>query len=173
MSEQDNQPQEGMNPEVEVELEETTTEEETVETPEVTEPETVPKSQLQQAVARAKKAEAELKALKEKPSASITKQALSEEDVDLKILISQGMDPALSNDLKIIAKLRGIKVIEAKNDPVFVAMESQKAAEAKAQKAKLGASKGSSQVRKERTINSPGISDTDHKELWKQQNGIN
>lgn len=175
-------PQEGTNPEVEVVLDETTTDEGTGETPGGESPqgqeEMVPRSQLNQAVARAHKAENEVKTLKGKPASApgaeskpqINNPSLSEEDVDVKILISQGMDPNLVTDLKALAKARGKSVMETKNDPVFIAMKNQKEVETKAQKAKLGASQGSGGVRKEKSINTPGLSDTDHKAMWREQN---
>lgn len=165
-------PQEGMNPEPEV-VEETVVEE-TTETPaEETHEETVPKSQLAQVVARAKRAEAELrelKALKEKASnGSITKtNSLSEEEVDAKILKSQGMADDLIQELKVIAKARGKSILDTLTDPIFTAIKQQKETAAKEQKAKLGASKGSGSVKKEKSFNSAGLTDDEHKAMWRQ-----
>lgn len=163
-------PQEGTNPEPEV-VEETVVEE-TTETPaEETHEETVPKSQLAQVVARAKKAEAELKALKEKASnGSITKtNSLSEEEVDAKILKSQGMADDLIQELKVIAKARGKSILDTLTDPIFTAIKQQKETQVKEQKAKLGASKGSGSVKKEKNFNSTGLTDEEHKAMWRQQ----
>jgi hypothetical protein len=153
-------PQEGTNPELEVEVEETTTGEETEETPELEE--TVPKSQFQQVLARAKKAEA---LLRQKPT--ITNNPLTDEDIEAKILKSQGLNDELLNELKALSKIRGKSLIETQNDPLFIAIKEQKEAEVKSQKARLGASKGSGSVKKEKDFNSPGLSDTEHKEMWK------
>lgn len=160
-------PQEGMSPESEV-IEETVVEE-TTETPEIEEvlEETVPKSQFNQVLARAKKAE---DALKKQPKENITNKqnSLSEEEVEVKILKSQGMTDDLIKDLKAVAKARGKSLIDSVNDSIFVAIKNEKEADGKAKKAKLGASKGSGIAKKEKDVNSVGLSDEDHKELWKQ-----
>lgn len=161
-------PQEGMNPELEVEAEETTTEEETVETPEVYE-ETVPKSQFNQVLARAKAAEAKLKA---KPAQTINQTpALSEEQVHVAILKAQGKSQDEIDYLKKIAGVNKTTLIDAQNDELFAVFQKKREDEAKAQKAKLGASRGSGTVKKEKTLSSPGLTDAEHKELWKAQNG--
>jgi hypothetical protein len=175
MSTEDVTPQEGTNPELESEVEETETEEETEETPaeEESEEEMVPKSQFRQALARAKKAEAMLKA-KPQPSQNTIKPSapsLSKEEVDTRILMAQGMTEDRISYLKKLAKVNGTSMIEAQTDPLFKSYTDQLDSEAKAKKAKLGASKGSGTVRPEKTITSQGLSDADHKELWKQQTG--
>jgi len=161
------QPQEGTNPVVEVQ--EDTIAEETIETPaEEVQEETVPKSQFNQVLARAKKAEDALK--KARPQENITNKtnSVSSEEVEIKILKVQGMSEDLINELKAVAVARGKSLIDSINDPIFVAIKNDKEQQAKAQKARLGASKGSSPVKKEKTINTPFISDEEHKQLWKE-----
>lgn len=162
-------PQEGMNPESEV-IEETI-EEETIETPDevVVEEsvETVPKSQFNQVLARAKKAE---EALKKQPKVNITNKqnSLSSEEVDKKILKSQGMSDDLIKELEAVANARGKSIFDAVNDPIFIAIKNEREQTVKAQKAKLGASKGSGTFKKGADLTSPGLSDSEHKELWKE-----
>ena len=161
-------PQEGMNPEPEV-VEETVVEE-TTETPvevEVDVEETVPKSQFNQVLARAKKAEEQLKKqIPAKENITNNKSSLSEEEVEVKILKSQGMTDDLIVDLKAIAKARGKTLLDSTTDSIFIAIKNEKEAEAKSQKAKLGASKGSGTAKKEKSFNSPGLSAEDHKAIW-------
>lgn len=165
-------PQEGTNPEVEV-LEETVVEE-TTETPEEEAPivteETVPKSQFNQVLARAKKAEEALK--KAAPATNITKSSsVSSEEIDAKILkVQKGYSDDLINELKAVAKARGTTILNADSDPIFLAIKSEHDTRTKAEKAKLGASKGSGSVKREKSFDSPDLTDEEHRQLWKDRN---
>lgn len=169
MSETDIKPQDGTNPEPEV-VEETVAEE-TTETPaqETTEEvvsDTVPKSQFNQVVARAKKAETELKKLKSaKPLETITQPTLSEDVVDSRILKSQGMSDELLSELKTIAKLRGKTIMECQEDPIFLAVKEA------AKKVKLPAARGSAPVKKSKDFNTTNLSEAEHKAMWREQQG--
>lgn len=164
MSEQDEQVVEATNSdenqELEINLEDT---EEVVATEK-----TYTEQQFKQVLARAKTAEAKLK---EKPAEVThnTNNALSEQDIEAKILQAQGMDKELLEEAKILAKLRNKSILEIQNDPILVAMKEEKEKAIKAQKAKLGASKSSSQAKAEKAITSPGLSDEEHKALWREQ----
>lgn len=163
------QPQEGTNPESEV-IEHTVAEE-TTETPaEEVQEETVPKSQFNQVLARAKRAEDEAKRLKNSPVNINKTNSLSPEEVDVKILQSQGYTEELITDLKAVAKARGKSLFAATQDSIFLAIKAEKEAEIKAQKVKLGASKGSGSTRKEKTTVTPNLSDEEHKQLWREMN---
>lgn len=174
MSETDITPQEGTSPESEV-IEETNAVE-TVETPAETETEevvedTVPKSQFNQVLARAKKAEAQLKGFKTpqaKAPAVVNNQVLSEDVVDSRILKSEGMSDELLSELKVIAKIRGKSMMDCKADPIFVAIKEAKDKEAK--KVTLPASRGSGSVKKAKDFNTKGLTPEEHKALWREQN---
>lgn len=159
------QPQEGTNPEVVVETTESTPEVETVETP--VETKTYSEEEFKQVLARAKKAE---EALKKNSQPNITNKTntLSAEEVDVKILQSQGYSDELISELKAVAKARGRSLFASTQDPIFLAIKAEKENEVKAQKAKLGASKGSATAKKEKDVNSVGLSEEEHRELWKQ-----
>lgn len=174
MSETDIKPQEGTNPEPEV-VEDTVAEEtnETpaqVETDEVVE-DTVPKSQFNQVLARAKKAEAELKKTKSAPTktADTTSAPLSEDVVDSRILKSQGMADELLSELKTIAKLRGKTMMECTEDPIFLALKENHEKEAK--KVKLPAGRGSAPVKKAKDFSAKGLTPEEHKALWREAQG--
>jgi len=155
-----------------VDLEEEDTEEDDQE--EVAEPEVdVRESQeFKDVLARAKKAEAELKTLKVKkaPAPQEINNALSAEDVDKKILQSQGVSEDLIEKLERIAQINGTSVLAAQSDPIYIAMKQQKEAEEKNAKASLGASKGSGQVKGRKTTATPNLKDEEHKELWRKAN---
>lgn len=173
MSEQDTTPQEGMNPEPEV-VEETTAEE-TVETPAQAAERTFTENQFRQMEARAKKAESDLRKALEDKGDSGTKAAkpinsvLSGEQIEITVLRAQGMADDEISYLKKLAKVNETSIIEAQKDELFSAYRAKKESEDKAKKAKLGASRGSSTVRKEKDLNSTGLTDAEHKALWKQQ----
>lgn len=164
------QPQEGMNPEP-VEVEETTTEE-TVETPaEEVHEETVSKSQFNQVLARAKKAEEALKKSVQ-PAKQITQpNTLSEEQVEIKILKAQGKSDEQINYLKKIAAVNNSSLLDAQSDDLYASWESKREVESKKEKARLGASRGSSTAKKEISFNTPNLTEEQHKELWKSQQG--
>lgn len=163
-------PQDGTNPESEV-IEETTVEETVEETPEEVQEETVPKSQFNQVLARAKKAEEQLKKGITQNITNKTTANPSTEDMEAMVLKAQGMPNDLLDELKAVAKARGKTLLDSTTDPIFLAIKTQKETETKALKAKLGASKGSSSVKKEKGINTPNLTDEEHKELWKQNRG--
>lgn len=160
-------PQEGMNPESEV-IEETV--EETTENPVQEErEETVSKNQFNQVLARAKKAEEEARKLREQ-SKPITNNAVSQESLEMTILKSQGVDEELLNGMRDLAKIRGKSILEVQNDPIILAMKEQREKEEKAKTTRLGASRGSAPVKKEKDITTPHLSDEDHRAMWKAKN---
>jgi len=127
----------------------------------------------QQLTARAKKVEAELREYKQHASTTqsqINNQNLSQEDVAATVLQAQGMDSELLSELKALAKVRNKPLLEVQDDPIFLAIKKSKDDEQRAKKAQLGASRGSAQVKKEKTINSAGLSDNEHKALWRELN---
>ena len=126
-----------------------------------------------QLTARAHKAEAEVKAHKATKAEAppLAPNALSADDVDVKILQSQGADEATIEYLKKIAKVNGTSVLAAQSDDLFVAFKEKKEREDKAQKASIGASKGSGSSQKGKTVATPGLTDEEHKDLWRQANG--
>ena len=171
MSEQDTQVFEATNSDEELELDlELEDESEDIETPAL---DVRNSPEFRQVLARAKKAEAELKATKvstEKatPKADIT-NTLTEEAVEIKILKSQGKSDDEITQLKKIARVNETSIFDALSDPYFVAWKEAKEQEAKANKAKLPTSKGSSSVRQTKDFGTRDLTDEEHKELWKQR----
>lgn len=128
------------------------------------------KTAKQQILARAKKAEAQLK--EKKPAESFTNNNTpTHEDVETKILKAQGVSDDEIEYLKKLSKLNNTSIIEAQSDDIFKAFKSKKEAEEKAEKAKLGASRGSGSQKRDKNFNSKGLSDDEHKELWRQNQG--
>lgn len=125
--------------------------------------------QFNNVVARAKAAEAKLKTQTEAPQ--INNNSLSEESVDVKILESQGTTEEAITYLKKLAKVNGTSVLAAQQDEIYKTWKSNKDAEVKAQKAQLGASRGSGQGKVEKSTTTPHLSDEEHKELWLKSQG--
>lgn len=127
-----------------------------------------------QLTARAKKAEAELKEAKkssQKPTQN-SNNSLTPEDIRIEVLKSQGTPQDEIDELKAIAQLKGITVLEARDTSYFKAYKSEKEERERSEKAKLGVSSRSGQQKSsQKTLNTSGLSEKDHKELWLQNQG--
>lgn len=84
------------------------------------------------------------------------------------ILIAKGMEEEDLAKLQTIVKGTGLSLAEAQKDPLFTAYLEKKEAEKKAERAKLGASKGSGYKEQKPGITSPGLSSDEHKKLWSE-----
>lgn len=116
---------------------------------------------------RAKKAEAEVKALKgPKPPAEA--KPSSPVDVDERILLANGMAPALMKELKKVAKINESGLIEAQTDPIFVAVKEKFEKEQKQKNASMGASRGSGSPAPKKSANTPGLSREEHQKMAKE-----
>jgi hypothetical protein len=127
-----------------------------------------------QAIARAKKAEAELKALKgAKPAEANqnTQPSPSHETIEETILRAQGESQEMIDQLKKIAQVTGKTLIDARQDPYYVALKKAKEDEVKSAKAKLPASRGSGTAKQEKSFNTPGLTEAEFKELWREKMG--
>lgn len=123
-----------------------------------------------QLTARAKTAEAKLK---EKPQEKeIINPSLSAEDVDIKILQSQGKSEESIAYLKKLAQVNGTSILAAQSDELYLAYEEKREAKIKADKASLGATRGSGQTQKSKGVTTPDLSEAEHKALWRQQMGM-
>lgn len=127
----------------------------------------------QQILARAKKAEAELKTLKtESATQNINNtNTLTAEDIDVKILKAQGLSEDEINYLRKLAKVNETTLIEAQSDEMYQVFKKKKEDDLKAEKARLGASRGSGSVKQTKTVSSPGLTPEEHKALWRESMG--
>lgn len=136
----------------------------------VTEPDETEKLKQSNArlYARLKKAEEALKAKEEQPkvSSQVPSQSISREEV---ILIAKGYNEQELEVAQGIAKGFGIPLTKAVEHEMFVTYKEKKDKETKSEKAKLGASNSSGSRRDDKV--KPGMSDEDHKELWKKAVG--
>lgn len=172
MSDKDNEVLEATNSddtqEVELNLDDTIEEDVEAQT------KTYSEQEFKQVLARAKKAEALAKSFKTKPAEATsqnTQNSPSQEAIEVTVLKAQGKSNEYIESLKKVAQVTGKSIIEAQSDPIFVTMEKNLEAEQKAEKAKLGASRGSASVKKEKSFNTPGLTESEFKELWKDKMG--
>lgn len=151
------------------EVEETTTEETTEETQEE---DTVVISK-EKFKAMQKKAIAYDASKKTPQKETITNNnVLSEIESEAKILkLAKDMDDDTISQLKKIALVNNQSLADAQKDPLFIAWQEKKESDIKAEKARLGASKGSSSTKASVGFSNPGLSEEDHKKLWKESMG--
>lgn len=115
---------------------------------------------------RAKKAEADLKALKgSTPQPRPAEAKAPPADVDERILAANGMSPELLKELKKIAKVLDTGLIEAQADPIFVAVKEKFEKEQKQKKASVSASRGSGNVVPKKDFTTPGLSREEHRKM--------
>jgi len=149
--------------------------EETVETPEETPAEDtfeVPEVDVDQLQAtnkklyeRAKKAEADLKALRVgkfiKPVSTSMQPSVEET-----VILANGMPEELVESLKKVAKVQGLSsLIKAQNDPIFVAIKEKFEKDQKQRDASLSVSRGSGSVKAKKTFSTPGLSRDEHRKM--------
>lgn len=92
-------------------------------------------------------------------------------DVEETVLRAQGMSTEELAMLKKVATVNGTSLIDARKDELFTTWKEKEEREQAAQKARLGASKGAGSKSQPVTLNTPGLTPEQHKELWKQRQG--
>lgn len=120
-----------------------------------------------QALARAKKAEAEVAALK-KPKEAPVQSPSPQASVEETVLLAQGMPEELLGELKAVAQVRKVSLIKAQADPIFVAVKEKFEKDQKQKEATLPASRGSAPVKPKATLGTPGLTRDQHKALATQ-----
>lgn len=160
--------------ESEVEIQDTPVE--VTETPEENQEQTTQAPTVEEQLAQAKAEAAKYRRLFEKtqkPTQTPVEQNQSQTsssstvDVDERILKAQGMNPELLKQLKDIAALKKVSLIDAQTDELFVAVKAQFEKEEKRKAAQVGASRGSGSVQVRKTLNTPGLSREEHMKLVK------
>lgn len=106
---------------------------------------------------------------KSNSSSSVQRQPTSPAvDVDERILKSQGMDNDLLKQLKDVARLRNVGLIEAQSDPLFTGIKDQYEKDKKQKAASLPASRGSGTTKPKKTLSTPGLTKEEHKALMRE-----
>lgn len=86
------------------------------------------------------------------------------------ILYAKGFDEAEVDYAQKVATLQGVSLTEAVKDELFTTWKSNKAEAKKKEDAQLGTSRGARTTVK-KSFDTPGLSDEDHKAMFKEQNG--
>lgn len=94
-------------------------------------------------------------------------QSVSIEETVLK---AQGLEEEEIDMLKKVSVLSGVSLIDAQKDTVFKLWKEKQESEQKSKRASMGTSKGSS-AKPVKSFNTPGLSEAEFKELWKQKMG--
>ena len=94
-------------------------------------------------------------------------QSVSIEETVLK---AQGLVEEEIDMLKKVSVLSGVSLIDAQKDTVFKLWKEKQESEQKSKRASMGTSKGSS-AKPVKSFNTPGLSEAEFKELWKQKMG--
>lgn len=116
---------------------------------------------------KARKAE-QAKADKPQARPKSDQGSLTEDDI---LVITTLQDKELIERARKIARLEGISLAEAVNNPMFQYAKSAYEEEQKQEKASMEASRGSGSRGQKKTLTSSGLSKEEHKELWKQRLG--
>lgn len=124
--------------------------------------------------ARAKEAEAKLKAMT--PKVTPPKKEVISKDAEYltreeAILIAKGYEDEELSKLKAISKGNGCSLLDATKDEMFVLWSEKKAEETKKAKSQLGASKGSGSKRPEKSVSE--MTREEHQEFVRKTFGLN
>jgi hypothetical protein len=93
-------------------------------------------------------------------------ESVSREEV---ALMTQGMELEDIDQLKLIATAKKISLLEAKDEPLFSAYYENVTKQRKAEKARLGASKGSQYASNEKnTVIKPNMTKEEHQQAWEK-----
>ena len=118
--------------------------------------------------ARAKKAEALIVKHKKEPVAKKEATPATPANVEETVLLAQGMDEELLEQLKKVASLNGTSLIKAQKDPLFVAVKEKFEKDNRQSKAGMGAARGAGGAKVQKSVSSPGLTREEHMNLAKK-----
>lgn len=147
--------------------ENTTTEEESAESDDTV---TISKTEFNKLRRQAIAYKANKEAPKQEVKDTHTTNSFTKQEIQEEILIAKGVDSQLLEEMKALSLLRGKSLLEMEHDPIIIAMKEVKEAEAKAKAARLGASRGSTSVKAQKSTTTSGLSDDEHRAMWKELN---
>lgn len=104
----------------------------------------------------------------QKKPAEQTKPQATPANVEEVVLLANGMDESLMEQLKKVAAVNGTSLLKAQNDPIFVAVKEKFEREKKSSSASLGASRGSGGAKVQKSLSTPGLSREEHMRLAKE-----
>jgi len=81
------------------------------------------------------------------------------------VLLANGFDEELIDDLKAIAKVRNTSLIKAQKDPIFVAIKEKFEKDKKQSDASMPASRGSGSLKPKKDFKTQGLTRNEHKAM--------
>lgn len=90
-------------------------------------------------------------------------------NVEETVLRANGMEHGLLKQLKDIAKLRNVSLLDAQSDDLFVQIKDKYEKDKKQKAASLPASRGSGSTKAKKELATPGLSRDEHKNLYKEK----
>lgn len=117
---------------------------------------------------RAKKAEAEAKALRGNRPPADQPSPSSQPNIEETVLLANGMPEELLTELKAVAGVRKLTLLKAQNDPLFVAIKDKFEKDQKHKAASLPASRGAGSVQAPKAVNTPNLARDEHRRLAKE-----
>ncbi len=100
-----------------------------------------------------------------KPETASSPQAIEEV-----VLLSQGMPEDLMKELKVVAQVRGVSLLKAQADPIFVAVKEKFEQTEKHEAASLPASRGAGAPKVKKDYLTVGLSREEHKKMVLEAN---
>jgi hypothetical protein len=91
--------------------------------------------------------------------------ASSQLNVEEAVLMAQGVDEVLIEELKLRAPKYGGSLIKAQKDSNFIAVKEKFERDQKQKSASLPASKGSGGVKPQKSVSTPGLTREEHKKM--------
>lgn len=101
----------------------------------------------------------------QKKPAEQTKPQATPANVEEVVLLANGMDETLMEQLKKVAAINNSSLLKAQNDPIFVAVKEKFEREKKSSNASLGASRGSGSAKVKKDLSTPGLTREEHMKL--------
>jgi hypothetical protein len=105
-----------------------------------------------------------------KPSKVEAPSLASTAPVEETVLLAQGMSEELLTELKAVAQVRKTTLIKAQSDPIFVSIKEKYEKDAQTKNASLPASRGSGQMKAQKTFTSPGLTREEHRKMVMESN---
>lgn len=105
---------------------------------------------------------------KPKPEVKTTVEAPQNASVNVEetVLLANGMDENLLEQLKKVATIQGVSLIKAQADPIFVAIKDKFEKDLKEKSASLNVSRGSGAVKPKKDFKTPGLTEAERKEMF-------
>jgi hypothetical protein len=101
----------------------------------------------------------------QKPQTTAQAPQTASPNIEEVVLLANGMDEGLMEQLKKVAAVQGTSLIKAQNDPIFVAVKEKFESDLKKQSTVLPVSRGSGQMKPKKDFKTPGLTAEEHRAM--------